>query len=189
MGFLKKILGKQSKSSKECPKIGKESVSETEKQVSTARVREDERIAVVRAHLEAINNRDLKEAERYVTADFVTLFKEFEVEFRDYAVEVQNILDSFPDFKLTLTGDNPIKLREDGVVTAEIIPKGHHTGKPYSFGPCEPIDPKGTYVENAPETIYMHFRDGKICKQVVVAHGEMTGPPGIHTQLGGFPLL
>ena len=157
--------------------------------ISTTDPAEDERMIAAKSFINCWNDHDMEACRQFVTVDFVTKFDEFEAEFDDYAREAQNVFDAMPDFNFR-SKPGCMTLRDDGVVVVEnLIPNGHHTGKPYAFGPCEPIEAKGTYVENAPETLYFHFRNGKIYKQIVVAHGEMTGPPGIYTQLGGFPLL
>ena len=188
MKSIKNLFG--NKSSKSTTKKSKQEGSDTKKESAPEAAFEDERLTVAKAYLQSKNNRDMEASRKLLTSDFVTQFKEFEAELEDYARESQNLYDAFPDFNVKHTVDNPITLREDGVVVIDrIVPNGHHTGKPYSFGPCEPIEPKGTYVENSPETIYLHFRGDKIYKQEIVSHGEMTGPPGFYTQLGGFPLL
>ncbi|CAB9529408.1 expressed unknown protein [Seminavis robusta] len=145
---------------------------------------------LVVAFVQEWNNHDFESAKKLVSTDFVVVFvaaDNMELEYQDFAAEVNKIFDAFPDFAFKYES---IEEQADGaVVLRNLIPHGHHTAKPYAFGPCPPIEPSGQYVENSPETLYFHFNDSKISKQVVHAQGEMTGPPGIYTQLGGFPAL
>lgn len=130
----------------------------------------------------------MNKGRQYVTDDYVIQYKDFEMEFEDYSREMENIFQAMPDVMfqyMTIV----YNYTNNTVILQRMVTSGHHTDKPYAFGPCEPIEPTGARVRNSPETITYHFRDGKICKQVVHAHGEMSGPPGIYTQLGGFPLM
>ncbi|CAB9529406.1 expressed unknown protein [Seminavis robusta] len=144
---------------------------------------------LAQAFLAKWNEHDMEGAGKMVTAEYVFVFADNqEMEYDDMARETTNVFNAFPDFYFQY---DSIKQREsDGVVVvSNLVASGHHTAKPYAFGPCPPIQPSGKYIQNSPETLYFHFRDGKICKLIVDAEGEMTGPPGIYTQLGGFPCM
>ena len=147
------------------------------------------RLIIARAFLRAWNDHDMETVREYVTPDYMVHFKDCAFEFADYAHEIQKVFEAMPDFTFSHKNFEYVP-SNDTVVLHNVVPNGHHTMKSYAFGPYEPIiEPKGTYVKNSPETITYHFRDGKICKETVVAHGEMTGLAGIYTQLGGFPLM
>ncbi|CAB9522498.1 expressed unknown protein [Seminavis robusta] len=151
------------------------------------------KIDVARAFIENWNEHDMNGAEELITKDFVSVFSgadnaPVEMEYDDMVAEFTNLFEAFPDFKFQYDSIKEC-LANDVVVLSNLVSSGHHTAKPYAFGPCPPIEPSGKYVRNSPETYYFHFRDATICKLVVEAEGEMTGPPGIYTQLGGFPLM
>ncbi|CAB9512741.1 expressed unknown protein [Seminavis robusta] len=147
------------------------------------------KIDAVKAFVEKWNQHDMEGARSMVTQDMVTVFASadnMELEYQDYAAEVNKLFEAFPDFSFK---HELVEEHFDGkIVLHKMITSGHHTAKPYAFGPCPPIEATGKYVENS-ETIHFYFRGTKIIKQVVHADGEMTGPPGIYTQLGGFPAL
>lgn len=145
-------------------------------------------LRLAKAFLQTWMDQDMEAGRRFVTEDYRIQYRDFEMEFDDYAREMECVFEAMPDFSFQYRAI-VYNCLNDTVVLQRVRGSGHHTAKPYAFGPCEPIEPKGTYVENCPETITYHFRHGKICKQVVYAHGEMSGPPGIYTQLGGFPLM
>ncbi|CAB9531984.1 expressed unknown protein [Seminavis robusta] len=164
------------------------STSEEQVQPETAKER------VVRAYVQYLNGHDMDGAKELMADDcrciFITQGDNMEMEYNEMAAEVVNIFEAFPDFKFRF--DSSIDERKsDGVVVwSDLVPNGHHTGKPYAFGPCPAIEASGKYVENPPETICFHVNEqGKITKHVIESTGEMSGPPGIYTQLGGFPLM
>ena len=110
-----------------------------------------------------------------------------EMAWNDLAGEVDKLKQSFPDFCLIH------KFLKDGrngePVAARFVAVGTHTGVPFGFGPCEPIPAQGKKVINDPEEFHYFFRKGKICRIRVYPQGDMTGPSGFYTQIGGFPLL
>jgi hypothetical protein len=69
---------------------------------------------------------------------------------------------------------------------------GTHNGAPFGFGPFDPIPAEGMFVENDPEETYFYFQPNnhaQFCRAAWYTMGDMTGPSGLYTQLGGFPLL
>lgn len=104
---------------------------------------------------------------------------------------VKDIWRSFPDFHFTIEGK--VETQRDGSVVVEgIVVRGTHTAAPYGFGPFPPIDPdpqNPVKVENDRESVRIFFQDGKIAKYVFETSGDLAGPPGIYTQLGGFPCI
>ena len=111
-----------------------------------------------------------------------------EMSWKMWAEEMESLTASFPDFSFTC---DSMSCDQGVVVLHRCQAKGSHSGAPYSCGPCEPIPAEGKKVMNDPEDIYVFFREGedKISRIVVCARGEMSGPAGIYTQLGGFPLV
>ena len=75
------------------------------------------------------------------------------------------------------------------VVVRDLVASGTHTGTPYACGPCEPLPPSGQHVKCDKEELYFTFgEDGKISQLTIIPMGEMTGPQGVYTLLGGFPM-
>eukprot|EP00934_Nitzschia_sp_Nitz4_P000899 Nitzschia sp. Nitz4//scaffold345_size17508//16580//17173//NITZ4_008826-RA/size17508-processed-gene-0.14-mRNA-1//-1//CDS//3329548637//899//frame0 len=147
-----------------------------------------ENMKLVMLWIEKLNKHSTEGFRDLVTDDYIVQFAEQEMNIDSFLEECQGVWDAFPDFAYN---GKSIEMRDDGVVVAHrFVAKGTHTGKAYGFGPYDPIAPNGAAVENDPETSYFFFKQGKICKQVVsYIDGDMTGPAGLYTQLGGFPLL
>ncbi|CAB9522499.1 unknown protein [Seminavis robusta] len=161
-----------------------------ERNVSPKEVKKSWKIELVEAFIQKWSEHDMGGAHAMVTDDFVIVFASadnMELEYQDYVAETTKVFEAFPDFNFRY--ESLTEGRDGVVLWKNVVPNGHHTAKPYAFGPCDPIEPTGKYVENSPETGTFYFKDGKIAKMMVVAHGEMTGPAGIYTQLGGFPLM
>ena len=110
------------------------------------------------------------------------------IPWRMWVEENYKVAASFPDFHFTC---HEWVTTDCGVIVVHAQASGTHTGAPYACGPCEPIDAAGSKVCNDPEEFCFFFREGqeKCCRMVVCAKGEMTGPPGLYTQIGGFPAL
>ena len=66
--------------------------------------------------------------------------------------------------------------------------RGTHTGKPFAFGPYPPIEPKGVVVQDEPIQLYLTIDEetSRIIHCDVQANGNMCGPPGFYTQIGGI---
>lgn len=136
------------------------------------------------------------------------LFKDAPMTLDGFLGEWAKIFRSFPDFYLRVEGG--IDEQPDGTVIAVLNAGGTHTGTPYSFGPFPEIEATGIKVANDPEYVELgsviftrinslrHRRplnrrvcftieDGKIKKFAVESvGGELTGPPGLYTQIGGL---
>ena len=63
---------------------------------------------------------------------------------------------------------------------------GTHTGKPFGFGPYEPIPPTGLTVQDEYIEFTISVKDGKISRACIDAFGQMVGPPGFYTKIGGM---
>ena len=145
--------------------------------------------AAVKEYMRSKNEHDLDGAKNHVTDDFVIIFPGgTEMNWKDYSSEVQKIGLSFPNFKFPYQS---IEVMADGrmIVVHGLIPSGTHTGKPYAFGNCPPIEATGISIQNDPEQLRFFFRGGKICRQEVHNDGKLTGLAGIYAQLGGIPKM
>ncbi|CAB9511021.1 expressed unknown protein [Seminavis robusta] len=148
---------------------------------------DSKKCAMAKELLQLWNKHDLEGSSKLLSDDFLVVFSDYDLTWKDFSHEVQNLFESFPDFHFDY---RMIEERDDVVIVHDLISSGHHTCKPYAFGPCDPIEASGRLVKNDPETVVCFFdKDGKCCKHEVIASGEMTGPAGIYTQLGGFPLM
>eukprot|EP00934_Nitzschia_sp_Nitz4_P004659 Nitzschia sp. Nitz4//scaffold299_size22801//19256//19939//NITZ4_008539-RA/size22801-processed-gene-0.53-mRNA-1//-1//CDS//3329546354//4649//frame0 len=136
----------------------------------------------------AVNGHNIEKFLECTTPDFLIQFEDQEMSRDDFIEELQRVWASFPDF--CLEGET-FEVRADGLILARnFIPRGTHTGAPFAFGPYEPIPTSGKKVENAPENVCCKCREGKVCRYIVLyEEGDMSGPAGLYTQLGGFPLL
>jgi len=147
---------------------------------------------IVQEFIERINAQDRQAIRTMVTPDLKMCWEDQEMMFADYIEAVESVWKSFPDFHLSWQSiqESTDKKGKVVVTVKDCIPRGTHTGEPFGFGPYEPIEAQGTKIENAAETITVHLTpDGKICQWLVNVNGEMTGPAGMYTQLGGFPCM
>ena len=132
---------------------------------------------------------EIQKLQQFVTKDSSVAFRE-ELEFTSWPdmerIQLQGLFDAFPDYELPCTkleaGDSSV------VILHEIIGSGTHTGAPYACGPCDPIKASGKSVKLDPEYISFHFREDKICKSKFEEKVKF-GPPGVYSQLCGFPLM
>ena len=119
----------------------------------------------------------------YMKSD-MTLTKE------EFFGSVQHCIESFPDLRFDV---GRYEKQPDGsVICYDVMVIGTHTGKPFGFGPYEPIDVVNppVKVQNDPEDVQLIFdKDHKMTKYVFLTVGELSGPPGLYTQLGGFPVM
>jgi hypothetical protein len=76
-------------------------------------------------------------------------FPEAKMTVPDYQLEMNNVMLSFPDFRLDCTSD--MQEQADGSVTVHVRGRGTHTGEPYGFGPFPAIPAKGVFCQNDPE--------------------------------------
>lgn len=151
-----------------------------------------EKIAVAEEYFRQLNDHNIQGAEQLLTDDYIVYFRssDYELAWEDLAQEGQKILDAFPDYRFTycrieteMVGDEVV------VVVHNVTSGGTHTAKAYGFGPYDPIEPQGAFVLNDPEETRFYFRGNKIYKAEVTSKGQLNGPAGIYTQLGGFPLM
>jgi len=155
----------------------------------------DDKVAIVHEFMVRWNAYDLNGAKQLTTQDSEWYFYD-QLKLQDavmswdaLAVEVSHIFASFPDFlfQYETVGYTGASRASEVVVVPYLQSSGTHTGAPYALGPCEAIEAAGKKVLNDPEEFYFFFHGDKIARICVCPKGEMTGPPGLYTQIGGFP--
>merc|ERR1712224_899731 len=62
---------------------------------------------------------------------------------------------------------------------------GKNDGVPYGFGPYEDIPATGIIVRDDPIQFQFLVKGGKVMKMFADAYGEIVGPPGFYTKIGG----
>jgi hypothetical protein len=152
------------------------------------------RIAAVQEFVTRVNSHNLEFAGELVTDDndwhFLDQKKKLdgELAWKYWVEEMTKVNASFPDFAFQYES---IVYKCGTVVLRGFRAGGTHTGAPYTFAHCEPIEAAGKKVLNDEEEALFLFREGEhsIARIIIAPRGEMTGPPGFYTQLGGFPLL
>lgn len=152
-------------------------------------------ISVIDECFRCINAHDMKTARQLQTDDVVWVFRDVhgnlvhQMSWDEFEAEMAKLFGAFPDFCFTWKEIIQDPSSEDVMKLLHVVASGTHTGGAFAFGPCEPIQASGKCFQNDPEDVTFTFRDGKLCKHEIRARGEMTGPAGIYSQLGGFPLL
>ncbi|CAB9514394.1 expressed unknown protein [Seminavis robusta] len=155
-----------------------------------------ERRKTIQEFIRIVNTHDMEQARQFVTPDVQFQFtapqgKQLEVEFswEEWSGAHCHINASFPDFSFRYQQVND---KLGVVILTGFRASGTHTGTPFAFGPLDPIPPSGKFIENDPEQAYFYFRNDnhtQFCRVTWYTTGEMTGPDGFYTQLGGFPTL
>lgn len=113
-------------------------------------------------------------------------FEDSHMRQEDFFEEIRNLFTSFPDFGFAW---NDVQQTGPGQVEIGFFQaSGTHTGKPYGFGPYPPMEAKGIAVKNDPEKVIIEVAHDMIQKVTFIATGELTGPPGVYIQIGGFPM-
>lgn len=161
---------------------------------ATDQTQQQQWLATAKGFVERVNRHDNRSAKELVTPDnhwhFYNLSKtlENELPWSCWAEEHERINASFPDFRFVY---RQAVLVPGGIALQGFRASGTHTGEPYAMGACEPIPANGTKVLNDEEETYLFFRPGEseIARIVVCPKGEMTGPAGFYTQIGGFPMM
>lgn len=129
---------------------------------------------------------DIEGAKALATADCPVHFVHAEADmlFSDFCDNMTDLIKSFPDYTFTW-GD--IVEKEPGVVHLyDCRSKITHTAAPCSFGGYEPIEAKGTVVEDHIPHIKYHIKDGKVAKMDLHAEGKVVGLPGVYLAIGGM---
>ncbi|CAB9526282.1 unknown protein [Seminavis robusta] len=139
---------------------------------------------LVRAFLKKWNQHDMDGAREMVTNDFAIGFAaadNMEMDYDEYAAEAKKIYDAFPDFHFCY--DSIEERKNDGVVVLHNLIVKNVTTQLHAFGqPASLLS--GTRHDTIPETLYFHFEDGKICKQIVATEEDETkGSLGSYTEM------
>lgn len=147
-----------------------------------------ENVLLAKEFFRAVNGRDINKARDFFHSDAVVEMVEgTKMDGVVFLGVLEDLFKSFPDFHIKRV---PAELQRDGsVVFRGLVASGTHTGEPYGFGPYEAIPPEGKKFVNDEEELQLFFRDGKISRYVFLTVGKLSGPPGVYTQLGGFPLM
>ena len=165
----------------------------------------DEHVALLKHAIRCVNNNDLQSwRECFDIDEWRGEFHDCEgnlvqeMRWNEFEEQMRRLLSSFPDFKLNYHNSMQRLLEKDedsensdevNIFIPYLVATGTHTGESFAFGPCEPIEPTGKFIQMDPESDYVTFRKGKIIRYVVKAHGDKAGPAGVYTLLGGFPVL
>ena len=114
---------------------------------------------------------------------------EAEMRARDFHEAMEDTFASFPNIHffwkyMRITGIDP-KTQSTIVEVGDYFGVGKHEGKPYAFGPYEAIPATGITIRDKKILFTFFVKDGKIRKATVDAFGDIVGPPGFYTKIGG----
>lgn len=142
-------------------------------------------VRLVDEYYNSINEKGFHNSLHYLNCSQV-VFADAVIDWLEFEQEIKNMLSAFPDFhfkKISLTEVKP------GVVEVVHQAIATHTGTPYGFGPFPPVETSGKAVKLDPEKCTYEVKDGKVCKFKVEPLGNyLTGPHGMYTSIGGFPV-
>ena len=119
-------------------------------------------------------------------------FSETPMPLREYLDEYRRIMLSFPDFTLECRGVKRVSGKPNKFCLEFLQASGTHTGEPYGFGPYPEVPTSNIKFRNDPERVIFTVdpaRGNKVSNLLIIPSGEMTGPPGIYKQIGGFPIF
>jgi hypothetical protein len=103
--------------------------------------------------------------------------------FSDFVQNMGELIESFPDY--TFTWDRIVEEKPGEIHLYDYRSKITHTGKPYAFGGYDPIEAKGTVVEDHIPHIIYKVKDGLVTNMEILAEGKVVGLPGIYLAIGG----
>lgn len=152
----------------------------------------DRNLAQTELFFKYYNEHAIDKVVRELVADTCPIFMKSEQTLtkEEFFGSVQDCIDSFPDLRFEV---GRMEKQPDGsVICYDVMVIGTHSGKPFGFGPFEPIDVKNppVKIQNDPEDVQLFFdANNKMCKYVFLTMGDLSGPPGLYTQLGGFPIM
>ena len=142
-----------------------------------------------------MNEHNLEEMKKLTSdkCDFWFIDSECEMPAREFYVTQHDLNQSFPDLhyhwkSMSIKGVNGPASKHPGtvVVVKRFFGVGAHTGKPYGFGPYPLVETTGKKCWDSNMDCTFVVQDGKICHVMVDAFGEVVGPPGFYTQIGGM---
>jgi len=108
----------------------------------------------------------------------------------EFYESVKDTFASFPDLHffwklMTIWGLDPTT-GGTIVMVKDYYGIGKHVGKPYAFGPYEPIPATGKIVRDENIEVTFVVKNGKIITSKIDACGKLVGPPGFYTKIGGI---
>ena len=154
-----------------------------------------EALRVVREWIQYKDEHNMEKMKELIHEKCFFTFSDSETEMpsREFIEACSDCFDSFPDLhffwkSMKIQGINSNTSRYPGtvVVIKDYYGIGKHTGTPYSFGPYPPVEPTGTTVRDENIEFTFTVRDGKIVNATIYAFGEVVGPPGFYTKVGGM---
>lgn len=108
---------------------------------------------------------------------------------RHFYESVSGTFDSFPNLHffwryMKISGVDP----ETGCTIVKVkdyYGEGRHTGTPYTFEPFPDIPATGINVRDANIELQFLVKNDKVAKMIIDADGQLVGPPGFYTKIGG----
>lgn len=149
-----------------------------------------------------LNSHDLDAYRSIVHPNCIHVFasSNMEVTVTDYLAEMKDVFESFPDLTFEYKaielppprkGENVNTSTPTSCIIRGFAARGTHTGMPYGFGPFPPIPTsnQSVYIEPLDYRIQVDIGTGTILRVIAMDdRNVVSGPPGLYTQIGGFPL-
>lgn len=131
-----------------------------------------------------LNRGATEEMPRLFQANADVVFTDAHMTIEEYTEEMKRACQAFPD--LSFTWQSVEAIGTDQAVVRGLRAQGTHKG-PYGFGPYPTIEPTHIVCKNDPEEVTVWVSPhGQIRKALFVPKGQLTGPPGFYTQIGGI---
>ena len=143
--------------------------------------------AAVEGFIEALNRVDVPRMRQLFEVDAEVIFEDTFMSVAEYFEEMLRLYPAFPDLSFTWQSVQAMGDDDDQAILKGLRAQGTHT-RPYGFGPYPEIEATHVVCKNDPEDVivWVNPTNGKIRKAVFVPKGELTGPPGFYTQIGGL---
>ena len=150
-------------------------------------------IQLVRKYLYYKDAQNIEGMERLTTAKrctFTFVDAEAEMTAKEFHQSMKEVFASFPNLHffwkfMRITGVDAAT-QSTIVEVGDYFGIGKHEGRPYAFGPYEAIPATGKTVRDEKILFTFFVKDGKIIKAIVDAFGDIVGPPGFYTKIGGI---
>lgn len=142
-------------------------------------------VEALKAFLSILNRGAMDELSQLFEQDADVVFVDAHMGVAEYAEEMVRACKAFPD--LSFEWVSVEDLGQDKAILRGLRAQGTHQG-PYGFGPYPTIEATQIKCKNDPEevTLWINPATGKVRKALFVPKGELTGPPGFYTQIGGL---
>ncbi|CAB9516591.1 expressed unknown protein [Seminavis robusta] len=156
-----------------------------------------EELRVVREWIRAKDEHNIEKMQELTGEGCFFTFTDSETEMpaSEFYGAVNETIQSFPDIhffwkSMKVQGPSTNKSKAGMVVVVnDYYGIGKHTGKAYGFGPYPPVEPTGKTVRDENIEFTFTVSDGKIVDATIYAFGELVGPPGFYTKIGGVILF